>query len=309
MIVVVTGGTGFLGRPLVRALTAEGHSVRVLTRRPHEVHVGTAHPYRDLRDRTALEKALEGADVVFHLAWSSLPQTSNEDPLADCETNLAGGIALLEACRAAGVSQVVFPSSGGTVYGFTPDGVVTEETPTDPICAYGISKLAFEKYLALYQRIGGPDYRVLRISNAYGEGQPSDRPQGLIGVALDRMLRDQPITVLGDGTAVRDYVHVDDVVRAFLAAMQPLGASAPRVFNVGSGRGYSINEVLEIISGVTGCTPTLKFEPARSCDLDRVVVSAQRSEETLGWTPSVTLETGVARTCVVAQQRPEAYQH
>jgi UDP-glucose 4-epimerase len=307
MIVVVTGGTGFLGTPLVRALAAEGHSVRVLTRSARQVPGAAPFHITDLRDRPHLDEALDGADVVFHLAWSSLPQTSDEDPLGDCETNLAGGIALLDASRAAGVSYVVFPSSAGTVYGHTSGGLITEQTPTDPICAYGISKLAFEKYLALYRRIHGLDYRVLRITNAYGEGQQTDRPQGFIAVALDRVLRGQPITIWGDGSAVRDYVHVDDVVQAFLAVVRPLGETAPRIFNVSSGRGYSLRDVIEIICKVTGREPILTFENARSCDLDRVVVSHRRIQAVLGWKPSVALETGIARSCV-AQRRAEAYQ-
>ena len=150
-------------------------------------------------DSGQVRDAIRGATCVFHLASSALPSTSNEDPKGEAAETLVAGLDLLEACVEAGVRTVVFPSSGGTVYEPAAAEPFTEESPTHPISAYGITKLTFEKYLALYKDLHGLDYRVLRISNAYGEGQPGHRPQGLIGAALHRALADEALPIWGDG--------------------------------------------------------------------------------------------------------------
>jgi UDP-glucose 4-epimerase len=296
--VLVIGGTGFLGRHLLRSLAKEDVRVKAYGRRRVTYPEKVDYVYGDLLDRSRLRHALEGVDCVFHFAWTTVPQTSNEDPQADVQGNVVAGIGLLDACRDAGVRTVVFPSSGGTVYGAVGgDGVVTESHPTNPISSYGITKLAFEKYLALYRHMHGLDYRVLRISNAYGEGQQPDRPQGLIGVVLRRIAAGEPVHVWGDGTVVRDYIYAGDAIDCCLrAASTALSDSSPRMFNVGTERGHSVSEVLATIASVTGREPVVEYTPARDLDVPRSVLSSRLAEDVLGWQPRTTLADGVART-------------
>jgi UDP-glucose 4-epimerase len=296
MRVVVTGGTGFLGSPLTRRLVQEGHDVVTYSRREDPLLEGAAHVRGDVCGTERLRAVLAGADIVFHLAWTSLPQTSNENPLADVQTNVDPGVAVLDACRLGRVGMVVFPSSGGTVYGSRAEEFLTETSETEPICSYGITKLMFEKYLALYRHLYGLDYRVLRVSNAYGPGQPSDRPQGLIAVTMARTLADEGLTVWGDGSATRDYVYVDDVIEGFMAALRPLPENASRTFNIASREGHTILEVLAEIEQVSGRRPDIIYAPPRDCDAQRVVLCNRRAEEELGWRPTVSLTEGVQQT-------------
>lgn len=299
MKVLVIGGTGFLGKHLVRRLVLDdAMTVRTYGRRQPPIPSTAEYLYGDLTDRQRLRTALSGIDCVFHFAWTSVPQTSNEDPQADVQANLVASIGLLDACRDAGVRMVVFPSSGGTVYGNAPDPHAPDENSlTDPISSYGISKLSVEKYLALYWHMHGLDYRILRISNAYGEGQQAERPQGLIGIALRKAAAGGVLTVLGSGSMTRDYVYAGDVVDCCVAAAQtPLGGSAPRVFNVGSGKAVSINDVLGVISAVTGQALKVEYRPARSCDVEHATLNTDRVRETLGWSPKTSLNEGIART-------------
>jgi UDP-glucose 4-epimerase len=306
MTVVVIGGTGFLGRALVASLRASGVRVRTYGRRRASLAGEEDHVSGELTDTHRLRQALRGAEYVFHMAWTTVPQTSNEDPFGDVSSNLAAGCHVLETCRQEETRCVIFPSSGGTIYGSGHLEPIEETAPTEPICSYGITKLAFEKYLALYRHLHGLDYRVLRISNAYGEGQPTNRPQGFIGVTFKRLVNDQPIMIWGEGTAVRDYIHVDDVVNCCVSAMRRLPDDAPRVFNVSTQTGYSIREVLTKIEATTGLSPTVTFAPARGCDLDRVVLSNARARQVLGWAPKVSLTEGLRRTWASLCKEAEA---
>jgi UDP-glucose 4-epimerase len=298
MVVLVIGGSGFLGRHLLTRLAREDLTVRVYGRRPVPTPEKVEFVYGDLADRSRLRQALAGVDVVFHFAWTTIPQTSNEDPQADVQGNVVAGLGLLDACRDAGVEMIVFPSSGGTVYG-APDGVqlFTESTATNPISSYGITKLTVEKYIALYGRLHGLDYRILRISNAYGEGQQPDRPQGLIGVTLRRIVSGEPVIVWGDGSVTRDYVYAGDVADCCVrAALTPLAPAEPRIFNVGNDKGHSVSTVLSTIAAVTRREPVIHYTAARSFDVQRAVMSSKLAQDVLGWQPRVSLEDGISRT-------------
>ena len=292
---VVIGGTGFLGAVLADRLVRCGHDVVTYSRSPSSALREARHVSGDIRDTQLLETALRRTDYVFHLASTGLPQTSNEDRRGDVVDNLAAGIGVLDACVRASVDLVVFPSTGGAVYGVSSERALTESAPTEPLSSYGITKLAFEKYLALYRRMFGLDYRVLRISNAYGENQPVDRPQGFIAVALERVRRREPLTIWGDGTAVRDYVHVTDVSAAFVSGLSPLPADGPRVFNIGSGVGRSLRDLIAIITGVTGQVPDVRWADPRICDVDRVVLCTRQAERYLGWRATTPIEVGIER--------------
>lgn len=212
MQAVVVGASGFIGSHLVDTLLAEGFRVRALARHlpglismSAQMHPALSLQPLDMADRLGLEQALTNADVVVHLASGSLPQSSNRNPHADVGVNLIGALNLLEAARYASVPRLVVVSSGGTVYGVPQQVPIPEDHPTDPICSYGITKLAIEKYVALYRQLYGLDGIVLRVANPYGERQRLEASQGVVPVFLGRALRGEALEIWGDGSTVRDF--------------------------------------------------------------------------------------------------------
>ena len=295
---LVTGGNGFIGSHLVDALLAAGYNVRVLdlfNRRFGPMPVDVEWVRGDINTEYVIREALAGVDLVFHLAWTTVHETSTREPLMDITSNLEPSVRLVDECHHAGVQRVVFLSSAGTVYGPAQYSPVDEKHPTNPISAYGITKLAVEKYLQLYHHLYGMDYVVLRPSVPYGPGQDPRKRQGAISVFLYRLARNKPIEIWGDGSIVRDYFYIDDLVSAALstAAVQ----NAPeRVFNLGGGRGYSLNELVQVIEKVTGQRAQVEYREGRRFDVPATVLDTSRAASYLRWTPRVELAEGVART-------------
>ncbi len=217
----------------------------------------------------------------------------------DVESNVVGTLRMLHAASRGEVRKVVFISSGGTVYGMPQAVPIPESHPTEPRVSYAIAKLAIEKYLALFQSTHGLDHVVLRVANPYGERQRVDAAQGAVAVFLDRALRREPIEIWGDGTVVRDYLHVSDVARAFLRAIDYSGE--PRVFNIGSGSGCSLNELLAAIERLLGRTVERRYLPGRGFDVPRNVLDITRARDVLGWAPRVSLEEGLRATLAWAR--------
>lgn len=303
MKVLVTGGQGYLGSHLVERLLLQGHHVHCFSRRPEGLLPSSiSHHSRfqgfcgNMGDATALDQALTGCDLCVHLAWSSLPQTSNRDPRGDLSVNLLGTVELLEACGRAGVGRFVFVSSGGTVYGVPQRVPIDEEHPTDPICAYGITKLAAEKYVSLYSK--QLDFRAvtLRVANPYGGRQRLDAPQGAVAVFLGRALRREPIEIWGDGSVVRDYVDLDDVMEAFHQAIvltKHLPIGDHRIFNIGSGEGLSLNGLLALLDDSLGFCSERCYLPARRSDVPVSVLAIERAQHDLNWRPARFVQQGV----------------
>jgi UDP-glucose 4-epimerase len=300
MKALVIGGNGFIGTHLVSALKKEGMDVRVFDRYPSkfaEPSSGVEYVTGDLGNHGALSEIVSGADWVFHLAYTTLPKTSNDDPVYDVRSNLIDTIQLLQECSKSGVRKVVFVSSGGTVYGVPKIVPVRETHPTDPFCSYGITKLAIEKYLHVFYHLSGLDYVVLRVSNPYGEGQNPHGKQGAIGVFLGRLAKGETINIWGDGEVVRDYIYIDDVVSALIAAGKYSAADQePRVFNIGSGEGFSLNELIAEIRAVVDTEVKVEYEPARALDVPVNVLDITLAKEKLAWHPTVDLCTGLNRT-------------
>jgi UDP-glucose 4-epimerase len=297
---LVLGGTGFLGSHIADALAKHGHKVRIFARHPpSEVDLwGPNHSMDvvvgDLVSGEGLSQALDGVEWVFHYASTTVPATSNADPAYDIHSNLVGTVRLLEKAVRCGVHKVIFPSSGGTVYGYPQQLPIPETHPTEPICSHGITKLAIEKYLALYEHLYGLDYLVLRCANPYGERQNPLGLQGAVSVFLGRIAHNQPITVWGDGSAVRDYIYVADAVDATLMALE--ATCDERIFNVGSGWGTSLNELVTLVARVTGRNDLVEYAPGRPSDVPINVLDASLIRRTTGWQPRVSFEEGVART-------------
>jgi UDP-glucose 4-epimerase len=192
------------------------------------------------------------------------------------------------------VKRIVFLSSGGTIYG-RPNQVPTEETaPTDPITAYGICKLAIEKYLALYQLHFGLDYRILRVSNPFGPFQVPRKRQGLIAEIILRAINGESVEIWGDGSIVRDFIFVDDVIDALELAAEDCGEE--RLFNIGSGVGRSVRDVLAAVENLLGQKLDIVWKDTRPVDVPVSVLSIRRAREKLGWAPKTSFEGGIAQT-------------
>lgn len=291
---LVLGGAGFIGSHLADALAQAGHRVRAFDRMPAVLRGDCEILTGDFLNAGDLAKALKGSEVVFHLISTTLPQGSNENPLHDAQTNVVGTLRLLESCRREGVRKIVFVSSGGTVYGIPRSVPIAESHPTDPTCAYGIHKLAIEKYLHLEHLLHGLDYCVLRPANLYGERQRADLAFGAVAVFLDRAVRGEPIRIWGDGSIVRDYVYVGDAVAAFIAAMAHSGNE--RIFNIGSGKGTSLNELVALIEAALGRKIAVEYTPARGFDVPANVLDSSLAKRVLGWSAATSLAAGIRKT-------------
>lgn len=298
---LVLGGAGFIGSHLADALARQGRRVRIFDR-PHvdrlplfqreqgfEVFTG------DFLNPQALAPALHGAELVFHLVSTTLPKNSSDHPVYDVESNVLGSLRLIELCRQHAVRKLVFVSSGGTVYGVPSTTPIAEDHATDPISSYGIHKLMVEKYLALAHRLHGLDYCVVRPANLYGPRQRLDTAQGAVAVFLDNALREQPIQIWGDGSVVRDYVYVGDAVDAMLRAAAFEGA--PRVFNIGSGKGTSLNELVAEIERLLRRPVKVERSASRPIDVPVNVLDPSLAARHLGWRASTPLGEGLRRTC------------
>ena len=298
--VAVIGATGFIGSNLVDALLAAGYAVRGMGRSFPGLLSAAAlcHPnfeqYQgDLSELTALEAVLNGAEICFHLASSTVPATSNLDPSSDVASNLIGSLKMLDVARASGVKRIVFSSSGGTVYGPPLMTPIPENHPNSPSCSYGIVKLAIEKYLALYNDLYGLDHIILRIANPYGERQRLVGGQGAVAAFLGRALRGEAIEIWGDGSVVRDYIYIGDVCDALIAAATR--HSARGVLNIGSGTGMSLNELVGAISSQLGKPVKVNYHPPRSFDVPVNVLDIGLARNELCWAPKVLFREGLDR--------------
>ncbi len=295
---VVFGGRGFIGSHLVDLLLERGGIVRSFDR-PYGLGPGLrSEPVArleqvqgDFTSSSDVSQALSGCDYCFHLVSTTLPQGSNADPVYDVESNLVSSLRLMEHAVQHGVKKLVFVSSGGTVYGIPKSQPIAESHPTDPICSYGIAKLAIEKYLGLFRLLHGLEYKVLRLSNPFGQRQRTESSQGAVAVFLGKALRNETIEIWGDGSVVRDYVYISDVVRAIASAA--LSTAAETTFNIGSGRGVSLNEILDAMESLLGAPIRRSYSAPRPFDVPVNVLDISLARSKLGWSPSVAFEVGL----------------
>lgn len=287
--VVVTGGAGFIGTVVTCKLRERGIETIALSRSGEGANLVQA----DIRDLDAMQKLLEPGDAVIHLATNSNPTNSELDRSQDVDENLVGTLQLLDACVKRGVGRFVLASSGGTVYGIPERTPIPETHPTNPISSHGALKLAIEKYVQVYGAQFGLSYVILRCANAYGPGQTGARGQGIIGRAILTAHRDETLEIWGDGTVVRDFVYVEDVAEAFLLAATT--AAAPGVVNIGSGKGTSVNEIIDLVGRVTGQRLPVTYTASRQLDVPASVLEIRKASSMLNWSPTIPLVEGMNR--------------
>lgn len=241
-----------------------------------------------------IEAALEQVDFVIHLVGTTLPANSNSQPAFDVESNVIGTIRLLELCIRHNIKRFVFASSGGTVYGKAQELPITEDHPTNPLCSYGISKLAIEKYIRLFHHLHGLDYTILRIANPFGRYQKLAGEQGAVGVFLARINESKTITIWGDGSVTRDYIYAEDVARAFVKALSH--SSEHRLFNIGTGIGLSLRDLIAKIERITGTKVQVEYSAGRTIDVSTNILDPTRANRFLNWRAATDCDTGLRKT-------------
>lgn len=296
---LILGGGGFIGSHLCERLINLGHKVRIFERpgplgSAHLKHESLEWYKGDFTNSKDVSEAIKDCEIVFHLISTTLPKSSNENPIYDVESNVIGTLHLLEAALREKIRKVIFISSGGTVYG-TPRSIPLEENhPCDPLCSYGISKLAIEKYLYLYNVLHGLDYCVLRVANPYGERQKPNASQGAVAAFLHKVVHRQPIEVWGDGSVVRDYIYIGDVIDALLKAANYQGNQ--HLFNIGSGKGLSLREMIAEMQKLVDEPINVKYLPGRPFDVPISVLGISRAQADLNWQPQTPFAEGLRLT-------------
>lgn len=286
----MTGGAGFIGSNLVDALLARSDEVVIVDNlssgKRENLNAAATFVEADIRDGLDLGSA----DVVFHLAAQADVQTSVRRPVFDATVNVAGTVEVLEAARKTG-ARVVFSSTGGAIYGECVEPA-NESAPLEPMSPYGIAKLCGEQYLLGWNRIHGMTNSVLRFANVFGPRQDSTLEGGVVSIFLERMGRGEPTTIFGDGLQERDFVYVDDVVAALLAAAD----HAPGVFNIGTRNATSVIDLHHACAAVAGSEAGPVIAEARLGDVSRSVLDPALAQAKLGWRAETTLEDGLERT-------------
>jgi UDP-glucose 4-epimerase len=307
MRALVTGGAGFIGSALVDRLLAEGHDVDVVDSFTSGSLANLAAARADGGHRVNIHQldvrspdlvTLMGRrqpEVAFHLAAQIDVRVSVARPVFDAEVNVIGSLNVLEGARAAGTRKVVFASSGGTIYGAPEASAlpVDESHPQQPVSPYGVSKKVVGDYLHAYRELHQLEFTNLALANIYGPRQDPHGEAGVVAIFAGKLLAGEPCTIFGDGRQTRDYLYVDDVVDAFVRAIDRGGGL---LFNIGTGVETSVNELYAVMSEEAGVTAEPVRAPARLGEIDRIAVDPSRAEIHLGWKPWTQLAEGTAAT-------------
>jgi UDP-glucose 4-epimerase len=298
---LVTGGAGFIGSNLVRALLERGDGVRVLDNfstgnRANLETLEVEIVEGELRSYERVHNAVRGTEVVYHLgALGSVPR-SVQDPLTTNGVNVDGTLNVLLAARDEGVRRVVFASSS-SVYGSSATLPATEGSPVDPISPYGVAKLAAERYCVSFSRVYASfETVVLRYFNVFGRRQnPRSQYAAAVPLFISAIAAGEPVTIFGDGGQSRDFTYVENVVAANLAAADAAGANG-RIFNVAAGAPNSVNALIETIAALLGKDVLREHAPPRAGDIRDSFADVSAARDVLGWEPTIDFEDGLRRT-------------
>jgi UDP-glucose 4-epimerase len=297
---LILGGTGFIGRHVALLLARAGFGVTITGRTPP----GFAFP-EDCANRIHFSEldiaapdwnALIGpADVVHHYLWSGVPGREAANPADGLTANVGATIGLLEAFKRRGGGKLVFLSSGGTIYGRLLRVPADEDHPIAPITAYGAEKAVAELYLRHYQTLCDLDIRIARVANVYGAGQDPVRGLGAVTTFINHALAGRKISIYGDGSVIRDYIHISDVA-SVMATLSTIPAPKYSAFNIGIGAGTSLNDIVTILEAHLGRKMDVQRTPARSFDVPVSVLAIGRAQSQLNWSPRLSVRAGAART-------------
>jgi UDP-glucose 4-epimerase len=295
MNVLVIGGNGFIGSHLVDFLLEKGHKVRVFDM-THERHRAPLEnvDYRlsTLDNSSDLYESMLGIDIIYHLASASVPSTSGIDSISDIQKDLIPTLKMLNLVVKRRITRFVYFSSGGAVYGNPKTVPISEGHPLNPISSYGIIKAATESYLGLYQRMHGLCPLILRPSNPYGPRQGHFLAQGVISTFLRKLKMGENLMILGDGCATKDYIYITDMVKV---CGELSFTNATGEYNIGSGTGTSINDLIKKIQRITKIKPSLTYKDSQSYDVGNFVLDISKMEKVLGKQISTSLDVGIEK--------------
>lgn len=295
--VLVMGGLGFIGSHLCRRLHQSGHRVTIFDKlytsraliADFEAQVDIIES--DVRKTEDVVKSLVETDVVIDLVHTTVPGSSMQNPAYDVESNIVSHVNWLSQLNRTKVRKIIYISSGGTVYGVPQTVPIKETHPTEPISSYGITKLAVEKYIAMYASLYGIKYCICRPANAYGQGQRLNIGQGVVGVFLDRAVRGLPIEIWGNGNNKRDYIYISDLVNAISVLLNYEGNE--NIFNISTSVGHSLNDIVELIRNDLQLEIDVRYTPSRGFDVPENILSNTLLVETTGWQPEVNIHDGI----------------
>jgi UDP-glucose 4-epimerase len=308
MKILVTGGAGFIGSHIVEDLTQHQHDVLVIDNLSHGVvhnlPAGTPLIKADVCGIKAVSSVHDYLpDAVVHLAAQMDVSASIRNPMADAAINVLGTANMLAAARDAGASVFVGASSGGAVYGDPPSLPASELTPVAPLSPYGVSKRAGELYMEYYERCSAMRCVALRLANVYGPRQGNGGEAGVVAVFTQRMLKNEPPLIFGDGKQTRDFVYVKDVA---CAVRQAVESSASGAFNICSNTETNLLDLSGQLSKLTGCDQKPAFMPSRTGEVNRSRLDYTLAERMLDWRPQISLDHGLAATVESMKDRPAA---
>lgn len=300
--VLVIGGNGFIGSHLVDRLVVDDWSVSVIDiheRKFSKTPKNVAFYRKEFGESKAdVYRTLENLkpDIVFHLAWKTIPLSPLKEPRNELIKNLIPSLILIEACAKLRI-KIIFNSSGGAVYGNINSNFISEENVTNPISPYGLEKLLVEKYLHLYNNLYGLDYVTLRPSNPFGPRQNYLGNQGAIVIFMYRIAKGLPIIISGDGETIRDYFYISDLIEAYNICLNTnLFNQVIPVFNVSSGLGVSLNQIIKMLEELIEKKAIVKYSSERKFDPRMAVLDSSLIRETCNWSPKVKLLEGLQKT-------------
>ena len=297
MKTLVLGAGGFLGKNLCLYLNKMGVNVKAFDlSEMHELRgiEGIECIQGDFLMLDTMPELFDDVDTVYHLICTSIPKEGTKQIPKELELNLIPLANLLEILVNRNIEHFVYVSSAGTIYGNS-DTVNSCEQKAAPVCSYGVLKEASESYINFYNRVYGKKFRIARLSNPYGLGQGEYKMQGIVPIFINRLLEGKPITVFGDGENIRDYIYIDDAMEALYKLGSYVGNTS--VFNIGSGEGYSINEIINMIEHVSDKKfLQIDYVSKRDCDVERNELYVLDTKEQLNWEPKTCLEEGIKLT-------------
>lgn len=292
--VLILGGQGFIGYNLTKKLISENLKISIFEKYINEERKlqGCKYVSGDFVNIQNYPEIFEDVDVVYHLISTTMPNKDISKIQFDIETNLIPSVKLMDIAREKGVKKVIFVSSGGTIYGEQETSPTKEDAKKFPICAYGINKLAIEKYFYMFHKLFGLDYTILRLSNPYGLGHTS-KSQGVINVFADKIKNNEDIEIWGTGEVSRDYIHIDDVISALYLSIK--ADANEKILNISSGKAVSLNEIVNILKEVSGREFNVIYKNARDFDVKTNCLDNSLAKEVLGWKPEISLKEGISR--------------
>jgi UDP-glucose 4-epimerase len=300
-------GGGLLGSHVALGLAAAGHPTTVFSRsfNPLLLESAADRGIRLVEGTVALSSPLAdevaAADLVFYAAGSSTPGTSHHDPAASVVDSVAPAITMLELVRRAGRGRLVLASSGGTIYGCPTTFPTPEDVPLEPISVHGLNAVAMERYAQFFADRHSLDVLVLRYSNLYGPGQLARRSQGVIAAWGQAIMAGEPVVMFGDGSVRRDFVYVEDAAEATLLVAQ--NPAAHGAYNVGTGRAFSLREVLDVVEAAVDRSFVVETREAREIDVPIIELDCSRIRALTGWVPATKLSDGVAASWAWLRER------